>query len=234
MPLALGAAEQPALLLHFLPGGKIREGDVELGVFHIHIDPDQALVLRQPHTGLDGIVKEIAEDAAEVDLRGAQPDGNVRIGHDPYPLRLRQRNFGIEDGIGHGVACLDDRVHGLQVGVQQVKVVLDGLPIPCGGVGLHRLDMVAVIVPPAADLAVHIVYLPVMGLDQFLLVGGDLLFNFFGKQAHTRHLMLIIARLTPSYAPRGRGRAVPSLRRISVLVTRLIWVRFTSAERPTR
>ena len=46
MPLALGAAEQPALLLHFLPGGKIGEGNVELGIFHIHIDPDAALALR--------------------------------------------------------------------------------------------------------------------------------------------------------------------------------------------
>lgn len=95
-------------------------------------------------------------------------------------------------------------------------------------------NMVAVVMPPAADLAVHIVYLPVMRFDQLLLIGGELLFDFLCKQFHTPYLMLIMARLTPSYAPRGSGMAVPSLSRISVLVTRLICVRFTSAERPTR
>ena len=234
MPLALGAAEQPSLLLHFLPGGKIGEGDVELGIFHIHIDPDEALVLRQLHAGLNGVVEEIAEDAAEIDLRGLQPDGDVGIGRDLDALRLCKGDLGVEDGVGHGIAGLDDRVHGLQIGVQQVEVVSDGVPISRGSVSLHGLDMVAVVVPPAADLAVHIVYFAIMRFDQLLLIGGDLLFDFLCKQAHTPYLMLIMARLTPSYAPRGSGMAVPSLSRISVLVTRLICVRFTSAERPTR
>ena len=234
MPLALGAAEQPSLLLHFLPGGKIGEGDVELGVFHIHIDPDEALILRQLHAGLNGVVEEIAEDAAEVNFRGLQPDGDVGIRRYLDALRLCKGDFGVQDGVGHGIAGLDDRVHGLQVGVQQVEVVLDGVPVLRSGVGLHGLDMVAVVVPPAANLTVHIVYFAIMRFDQLLLIGGELLFNFLCKQAHTPYLMWMMARLTPSYAPRGSGMAVPSLSLISVLVTRLICVRFTSAERPTR
>ena len=70
MTIALGAAEQLTLLWHFLPGGKICEGNIELGVFHIHIYTDEALILWQLHAGLDGIVKEIADDAAQIDLRG--------------------------------------------------------------------------------------------------------------------------------------------------------------------
>ena len=111
---------------------------------------------------------------------------------------------------------------------------MDGVPVLRGGVGFHGLDMVAVVVPPTTNLTVHIVYFAIMRFDQFLLIGGDLLFDFLCKQAHTPYLMWIMARLTPSYAPRGSGMAIPSLSLISVLVTRLICVRFTSAERPTR
>ena len=55
----------------------------------------------------------------------------------------------------------------------------DGLPVFLGGIGFHGLDVVAVIVPPATDLAVHIVHFPVMGLDQLLLIGGDLPLDSF-------------------------------------------------------
>ena len=101
----------------------------------------------------------------------------MRISHDLNTLRLCKRDFGIEDGISHGVAGLDDRIHGLKIGVQQVEVVFDGVPVLRSSIGLHGLDMVAVIVPPAADLAVHIVHLTVMCFDQLLLIGGNLLFD---------------------------------------------------------
>ena len=54
MTFALGAAEQLALLRQLISGGKIGEGNVELRIFHIHIHPDKALILRQLHAGFDG------------------------------------------------------------------------------------------------------------------------------------------------------------------------------------
>ena len=66
---------------------------------------------------------------------------------------------------------------------------MDGVPISRGSVSLHGLNMVAVVMPPAADLAVHIVYLPVMRFDQLLLIGGELLFDFLCKQFHTPYLI---------------------------------------------
>ena len=71
--------------------------------FHIHIDPDEALVLRQLHAGLNGVVEEIAEDAAEIDLRGLQPDGDVGIRHYLDALCLCKGDFGVQDGVGHGI-----------------------------------------------------------------------------------------------------------------------------------
>ena len=40
--------------------------------------------------------------------------------------------------------------------------------------------MVTVIVPPAADLAVHILYLLVVGFNQFTLIGGKLFVDLTG------------------------------------------------------
>ena len=44
---------------------------------------------------------------------------------------------------------------------------------------LHGLDMVAVVMPPATNRAVHIVHFPIVGLDQLPLVGSDPLVYLF-------------------------------------------------------
>ena len=59
-------------------------------------------------------------------------------------------------------------------------------------------DMVAVVVPPAADLPVHIINFPIMRFDQLMLIGSNLFIYFLGEESHLLHLMLMIARFTPS------------------------------------
>jgi hypothetical protein len=39
--------------------------------------------------------------------------------------------------------------------------------------------MIAVVMPPAPDLPVHVVYFPVVGLDQLTLIGSDPLVYLF-------------------------------------------------------
>ena len=68
MSVAFSAAEQFALLLHLLTGSKVGKGNVELGIFHIHIYTDYPLTRRELHARFDGIVKEIANDAAQINL----------------------------------------------------------------------------------------------------------------------------------------------------------------------
>ena len=96
----------------------------------------------------------------------------MRVGDDLYVLCLGERYLGVKYRVRHGVARLYHRIDGGQVLIQKVEIVLYRLPIARRGIGLHRLDMVAVVVPPAAYLAVHIVYLAVVRLYQLLLVGG--------------------------------------------------------------
>ena len=57
-----------------------------------------------------------------------------------------------------------------QIFVQLVEIFPDGLPVFCGCVCLHDLNMVSVVVPPSAHLPVHVLDFPVMGFDQLLLV----------------------------------------------------------------
>ena len=82
MSFSLGAAEQTALLFHLFSGSEIGEGEVQLRVFHVHVDPDQPFFLRQLHAGLDSVVKEVSDDAAQIDFRGFEPDRNMRVRDD--------------------------------------------------------------------------------------------------------------------------------------------------------
>ena len=44
----------------------------------------------------------------------------------------------------------------------------DGFPVFCRRIGLHGLDVIAVVVSPAPDLAIHIVHFLIVCLDQFI------------------------------------------------------------------
>ena len=55
----------------------------------------------------------------------------------------------------------------------------DGLPVFRRCIGFHGLDVIAVIMTPAPDLSVHIVYLPVVRLDELLLISGQLFVQSF-------------------------------------------------------
>ena len=173
MALALGGGEPPGKFCLLLAGREVGERDVELGAFHIQIHPDEALGFGQGGAGIHGVVEQVAEDAAEVQLAHLQPDRDVGIDLHRNVPALREGDLAVEDGIRHGVARLDRKVHGVQVGVQLVKVGPDAFQIPLCRQDLHGLDVAAVIVPPAPHLAVHVIHLFVMRLDKLPLVGFD-------------------------------------------------------------
>ena len=68
MAVTLGGLEQLANLHQLLCGSEVCKGDIELGTLHIHVHPDLPLVFREGHTGLDGIIKEVADDTAKIQL----------------------------------------------------------------------------------------------------------------------------------------------------------------------
>ena len=57
---------------------------------------------------------------------------------------------------------------------------------------LHHLDVVAVVMPPAPNLPVHIFHFPVVGLDQLPLIGRNALVDLFGKE---RHMPILLGKL---------------------------------------
>ena len=85
MIAALCAAEQTAQLRELFSGSEVGEGYVQLGVLHIHIDPDEALLRRQMLACFDGVIEQVADNAAQVQLgeRQLHWDENIR-----YDLNL--------------------------------------------------------------------------------------------------------------------------------------------------
>ena len=120
MTRALGGLKAAANLPKLFPGGKVGKGDVQLGALHVHVHPDQPLLLRQGEACLDGVVKEVADNAAQVYFRKLQLHGDVGVGVDRNALGFCQGDFGIQDGVRHGVAGFDDGVHRAEVRVQLV------------------------------------------------------------------------------------------------------------------
>ena len=180
MALPLGGAESLSHLGKLTRGSKVGEGDVELGALHVHIHPDEPLLGGQGQAGLHGVVKEVAQDDAQVQLGHGEFHRDVGVHMHWDVPGLGQRNLTVQNGIGHGVARLHHRIYGVQVRVQQIQIGPDGLQIPLGGVGLHGLDVVAVVVPPPPHLPVHVLHLLVVGVQQFPLVVLQLLIHPFG------------------------------------------------------
>lgn len=105
----------------FFRGGEVGKGDVQLGALHIHVYPDQAPIFRQGQAGLDGVVKEVAENAAQVQLRHLQFHRDVGVHLDGDALGLGQGGLAVQDRVGHGVAGLHHGVHGVQIRVHWSK-----------------------------------------------------------------------------------------------------------------
>ena len=82
MAFSFCAVKKFSLFFQLFTRSKIRKRDIELRIFHIHIDTDQPLLLRKLLAGLDGIVKKISQDTAEIDLRGFQFQRNMGVGND--------------------------------------------------------------------------------------------------------------------------------------------------------
>ena len=97
----------------------------------------------------------------------------------------RKGNFAVENGVGHGVAGFHHGVHGIEIRVQLVQVDFQGVHVPIGRQYLHHLDVVAVVMPPAPNLPVHVFHFPVVGLDQLPLIGRNALVDLFGKERHS-------------------------------------------------
>ena len=79
MALPLGGPDPAVGLRQLLPGGEIGEGDIELCALHIHIYPDEPLLLGQLRTGIHSVIKKVAQDAAEVKLTHFQFDRDMGI-----------------------------------------------------------------------------------------------------------------------------------------------------------
>ena len=69
MSLSFCGVESATDFFLFFRCGKVGERHVELGIFHVHVDADHALLFRQLQARLNRIVEEVSNDNAEIHLR---------------------------------------------------------------------------------------------------------------------------------------------------------------------
>ncbi len=113
----------------FFPAVKFSEGNIKLRALHVHVHADEPVLFRQSHARFNGIIEEIAENAAEIELHILSFTGMCASACTVMPRDLARDILLFKNGVRHGVAGFDDGVHGVQIGVQLVEIGADGVHI---------------------------------------------------------------------------------------------------------
>ena len=95
--------------------------DVRLRALHVHIHANHAIGFRQPVVGLDRVVEQVAEDAAQIEFRNAQLDRNMGVHAHVDAMRLCKRHLAAQNRVGHRIAGLDRGIQRLELGIETVR-----------------------------------------------------------------------------------------------------------------
>ena len=120
----------------------------------------------------EGIVKQVPYYAAKIKLAHFKLNGNMRIYFHLYALGLGKGYFAVYYCIRHRVTRFYCQINRVQIGIQHIQIIVYAVHVALCRKRLQHLYMVAVIVPPAAHLAIHIVHLFIMRVYQLPLICG--------------------------------------------------------------
>ena len=95
MALPLGGGEPPAHLFPLAAGGQVGKGDVQLAALHVHVNANHPLPFGQLLAGLDGVVKEVAQNHAQIQVRDGQLHRDVGVRPHGDALGLGQGNLAV-------------------------------------------------------------------------------------------------------------------------------------------
>ena len=119
--LALGRGKYiPDLRLLF--ACRIGKGHIEMCTLDADVNADKAVRFGQMLAGLHGIVQQIADDDAQIDIAYGKRCGNTRGGIHPDALGVHQRNFAVQNGIDHGVSRFEDGIDPNQIFVDLIQI----------------------------------------------------------------------------------------------------------------
>ena len=119
--VGFGGAEAPTDLALLAARGSVGERDVQLRALHAHIHANHAIGFRQPVVGLDRVVEQVAEDAAQIEFRNAQLDRNMGVHAHVDAMRLCKRHLAAQNRVGHRIAGLDRGIQRLELGIETVR-----------------------------------------------------------------------------------------------------------------
>ena len=95
MAWTFGGEETLSGSCKFFSCGEVGEGDVELGVFHVHVHSDKPFFFGQLQAGVYGIVEQVAEDNAQIQVRDGKLHRDEGSGADRDAFGLCKGYFAV-------------------------------------------------------------------------------------------------------------------------------------------
>ena len=153
--------------------GSVGDGDIELLLQNADVEPEETALLRHLLAGLHGVVDEVAQDHAEVDVGHGEVLRDSGLEAQRDALFQHQGELSVQDGVHADVAGLHQGADGVQVLLQAVQVLPGPGGLPHVQTGLEGLEVVVVVVPPAPHGAVEVLHLRDLLGQELVLIGGD-------------------------------------------------------------
>ena len=172
MAFSLCCGKARAYLLLLAYGRKVGEGYIKLSILHVHIYADKPVLFVKRKACFYCIVKQVPYYAAKIKLAHFKLNGNMRIYFHLYALGLGKGYLAVYYCIRHRVNRFYCQINCVQVSIQHIQIIVYAVHVALCRKRLQHLYMVAVIVPPAAHLAIHIVHLFIMRIYQLPLIRG--------------------------------------------------------------
>ena len=166
---ALGALKQLPVP-HSSSLHPVHDGDVELFLQGVHIDPDKTpLLLRNPLTCLNGVVQQVSQEYAQLRIRDPHLRRHMGCHLCPDLVFAHQGQLAVQDRIRHEISCLYDLVDLIEALVKLFEIHRQFLIFSQFQVRACRLDVVVVIMAPCPHGAVHRFHFLIMTVYQIAL-----------------------------------------------------------------
>ena len=154
-------------LAHFSCGVLHRKIQLPFQLADIHTH--KAFLFGKRAAGFNCVIQYISKHRTKLNIAHRQLVGNIRFYVKLYVHFLRNIQLAVEDSVCHNITSLYYGIHRVQIVRKLVQIVGQLVIIALGKLNFHIVYMVAVIVPPAAHLTVHILYLTHLLFDKLTL-----------------------------------------------------------------
>ena len=150
-------------------GCRIHNGYIELAVNNIYIDAEKPLCFINLAACLDRIVQQISQQYAQINIGYAQLRRHGCLAGQCYVMLLSQCQLGVQDGVNQQISAFHQLIDLEKVLFQFIQIFFHLCIALQTEISLQRLDMIVLVVTPAAHVQVYCLDLIIMMCDYFIL-----------------------------------------------------------------